>query len=749
MSIDIRSDVRLQPADWPEPGPIDLAAHDLPHASSTVEWWYVNAHLAALDGRQFSLYAAFFRADNSEDEAPERSYQHFLIWGLVDPNRARYSSHTLLDPRSADQALLEMDRGRGPRDERLARALREVLSGGRIPLPDRLLKRDARVDLDRLALDYDGNLFVRRDEGPYELTLQSEDGGEGCRLRFTLEKPVVRHGDNGVVRGVDGEDMFYYFSPRCRVEGSILVDGERLDIAPGAGWYDHEFGERQERSSSDRGKVAWNWVAAQLDNGCEVSAYDLFDRDDPERSYGRWVIIVNPSGERRAHTDFSLTAVDRWTSTKTFNEYPGRYYLDVPGEGLHVEIVAALPAQEVVTLLAPPAFWEGRVDIHGMMNGVPVTGLGFVERNGVSVVDSTDDFLSSVGRETRRAIDALLPEHPTRVQALGLIGGERREHFLDGVDLDQYSRTVLKPIREILLRGGKAWRSYSVLACIDLVGGDSQPFAHWLALPELLHGGSLIIDDVQDQSDIRRGGPSCHKLFGEALAINSGCASYYLALIPLASSNLDASLRARVYESYFEAMRAAHAGQALDIDSLAGLMSEMVETGDGADLERRVLAIHRLKSAVPPGALARMATLIGGGTNEQAEGLGTLFEAYGLAFQIIDDVLNLRGFDDDRKSRGEDITHGKITAPIAKAMGRLSRPERQCLWSILAAKSADPERIRQAIAIIDESGALEACEIEARAVVEFAWRKVEPLVPDSQYKMRLRAFGWFVLDRHY
>ena len=65
-------------------------------------------------------------------------------------------------------------------------------------------------------------------------------------------------------------------------------------------------------------------------------------------------------------------------------------------------------------------------------------------------------------------------------------------------------------------------------------------------------------------------------------------------------------------------MRAAHAGQALDIDGLSGMMPAVVESGDGALLERRVLAVHRLKSAVPPGALARMSALIGGGTQAQS-----------------------------------------------------------------------------------------------------------------------------------
>jgi len=330
-----------------------------------------------------------------------------------------------------------------------------------------------------------------------------------------------------------------------------------------------------------------------------------------------------------------------------------------------------------------------------------------------------------------------------------LIASTRRAHFLDGVDLEQYSRTVLRPIRDIILRGGKAWRSYGILACIDLVGGDSRRFAHWLALPELLHVGSLIIDDVQDGSDVRRGGPACHKIYGEALAINAGCASYFLAQIPVGTSGLDDSLRARIYEAYFEAMRTAHAGQAFDIASLGYLMPGVVDSGDGAQLERRVLAIHRLKSAAPAGALARMATLVGGGSNAQAEALGALFESFGLAFQIIDDVLNLRGFEQDRKSRGEDLRHGKITAPVAKAMGRLSRAERSRLWSIIESKPDDEAAVRTGIALIERCGALDACEREARELVESAWTLFDPLVPDTQFKIRLRAFGWFVLDRYY
>ena len=57
-----------RPTDWPAPGPIDLGVHDLPHASSATEWWYLNTHLETEDGRDISVFASFFRVIKSRDE---------------------------------------------------------------------------------------------------------------------------------------------------------------------------------------------------------------------------------------------------------------------------------------------------------------------------------------------------------------------------------------------------------------------------------------------------------------------------------------------------------------------------------------------------------------------------------------------------------------------------------------------------------------------------------------------------------
>ena len=100
--------------------------------------------------------------------------------------------------------------------------------------------------------------------------------------------------------------------------------------------------------------------------------------------------------------------------------------------------------------------------------------------------------------------------------------------MVTGVPKDIFHVTMIEPVRQIVDRGGKAWRSFGLLACIDIVGGDSRRYVRWLSMAEFMHVGSLIIDDIQDKSLTRRGGPCCHILHGEELAINAGTACYFM-----------------------------------------------------------------------------------------------------------------------------------------------------------------------------------------------------------------------------
>jgi geranylgeranyl pyrophosphate synthase/predicted secreted hydrolase len=740
------------PADWPISGEIDLAIHDLPHKSSTIEWWYVNAHLTSQDDREFSLFASFFRlALGRNEETQEYNYAHSVTWAICDVANQKYYVDSLVDASAPQVGLSMLDSGDEVTDPLLARALREVFEKGNVPLPDRLLPQPAWVNPEALELDFGGNRLVKLADGRYQLTLQHTDTALGCEICFMPKTATIRHGDDGVVRGNAGEDMFYYFIPQCQVEGSVTIAGETLPIEAGSGWYDHEFGKPTAEEPEGRIKhnIAWNWISAQLSNGYQISGYDLFDQTNQGQSAGRWILVIDPDGNSKTYETFSFTPLETWTSTRTFNNYPVAWHLEIPEAQITLTAMAEFPSQEFITILSKPAFWEGRIQLTGDFGQTAVTGLGFVERSGFDTVKTLPDFFKSVTRETRKAIEALLPLQPTPEQFCSLVASPERAHYLEGLDQEQYVQTVIQPIRDVIDRGGKSWRSYAALACLDLVGSDSQKYVDWLAWPELLHTGSLIVDDVQDRSDIRRGGVTCHQVYGEAIAINAGNAAYFLGQRLLLDDRLSVTEKQQVYELYFETLRAAHAGQAIDISGFESLMPSVIQAGTGELLEQRVLAVHRLKSAVPASSLARLGAILGGGSSEQIRGLENFFEALGLAFQIIDDVLNLRGFEQGLKSTGEDITAGKVTFPIAKAMSRLELADREALWNTIAAKPTDHEVIAEVIAKLEQCGAIAACVEQANELVETAWQKLDALLPDSAVKLRLRAFGWYVLERHY
>jgi geranylgeranyl pyrophosphate synthase/predicted secreted hydrolase len=747
-----RTDVEF-PLDWPGPGPIDLAVHDLPHASSALEWWYVNTHFETDDGRDLALFAAFFRELKGRHPITgEPEYAHSIAWALSDAARQRFYPCCAVDLGAPEFGLRKLDAGAGVEDERLNRAMREVLARGRIPGPTRLFEKDAVVHKDRLELDYAGDSFVKRADGTYELRLYDATTKTGCHLTFKPKKPPTRHGDDGVCHGVADELMFYYFIPRCELTGSVVVEGEEHALSRGTGWYDHEFGFIPKSASPVKaakpktGLTAWNWAALQLENGVDVTIYSI-TRIATGEVLDNWVIISDAQGRRRQFDKVSFQPVGTWSSTRSFVEYPTSWTLKVPEAKLDLRIDATFADQEVLTIISDPGFWEGQVGARGYYAGTAVSGRGWVERKGFRF-NQLDEFFKAAGKEVRKQVSRVLPLEPRPGDDMRQLVARRGEDpYTEGLDPTQLGRTLAKPIREIVDRGGKAWRSYAALACIDVVGGDSRKFVHWLAMPELLHVGSLIVDDVEDQSDVRRGGPTSHKIYGEPIAINAGTAAYFLCEPDM--EGLPLETKVRIYELYFDGMRAGHAGQAIDIDGLAELVPQALETGDVSELERRVLAIHRLKTAVPAGMAARIGAILGRGTDVQIDGVGKFFEAVGLAFQIVDDVLNLRGFKGDLKSRGEDIQQGKLTLPVIKGLGKLPKKDRRWLWKTLSSKPKDMQVVGKVIDKLESVGAIESCAEEARSLVETAWARLDPLVPDTQYKVMFRAFGWYVLERHY
>jgi geranylgeranyl pyrophosphate synthase/predicted secreted hydrolase len=766
--------------DWPaKTGPIDLVVHDLPHKSSGVEWWYINTHLKTESGKDFSLFACFFRTSSDDNEIS----RHSLIWAITDVANNKYHEYSTLDPTTPD--YLERNIHKEGLDPHLGRSLVELFKERKVPKPDTLIEGDINVSTDKLHLDFGGDQFYKDSEGNYHIELNGKRSTSGgteftVSLQFKPLKPPARNTGTGVFdTAPSGDEMFYYFITRNACSGTISIDGEECAVA-GNAWYDHEFGgnrptnekgvnvnekgandEERHVSSISTHLPAWMWLSLQLSDGSDVTSCVLEDISNPEKfrlleSYVLTIAKDGTTAESRGQ-HFKSVPGALWRSTRTFVEYPTQWTLK--SGDIDLKITAGnCQDQEFVTLLSYPSIWEGRVECTGTIAGRKVTGLGYVEHRGYSRkhVESIGHTMKECAKETHKLICDLMPLEtdgdngaPISDYALdsliGSDGCDAIKSFPNDIGRQAVIKNVIEPLRDAFDRGGKAWRSNMFSICVDAVGGNSGDFKKLLPIPELVHTASLIIDDIQDKSEHRRGKPCTHIIYGEPIAINAGCFSYFL--VHRLYKDLPDDIRLKMLDLYFATMLAGHAGQGIDIAGLDDIMPEVVETGNSKLATDYLLGIHRMKTGIPAKHVAQGGCIVGGGTDEQIDAVGSFFETVGTAFQIMDDVVNLEGFKfGSWKTCGEDVMEGKVTFPVALSMKYLDKAARQDLWTKLQNKPQDEKAVADVINIVRKTGAIQECKKLTTEMTEEAWKKASPVLEDSFSKIALRATGLFILD---
>jgi geranylgeranyl diphosphate synthase, type II len=221
---------------------------------------------------------------------------------------------------------------------------------------------------------------------------------------------------------------------------------------------------------------------------------------------------------------------------------------------------------------------------------------------------------------------------------------------------------LAEAIRYALLAPGKRLRPQLVLMAAEACGGNVEAAMPAACAVEMIHAYSLVHDDLpaMDDDDLRRGRPTCHKVFGEAVAILVGDALQARAFELLASEIQPPALAARCCAVLGGAAGAAWlvGGQAADIAMASANNGEL--PGDLSQLE----AIHARKT----GALFVASLELGGVTanaeNEQLQALTAYGHKLGLAFQITDDLLDVAGSQASVGKRvDKDAGHGKLTFP--------------------------------------------------------------------------------------
>lgn len=221
------------------------------------------------------------------------------------------------------------------------------------------------------------------------------------------------------------------------------------------------------------------------------------------------------------------------------------------------------------------------------------------------------------------------------------------------------AETLHESMRYSLEAGGKRIRPVLCFASCEAVGGDASLAEAPAAALELVHTYSLVHDDLpcMDDDDFRRGKPSNHRVYGEALAVLAGDGLLTRAFAVLAAAKeIPAAACVEMVATLAEAAGSAGmvGGQALDVAA---------EGAGEIDLPT-LQFIHTHKTGALFGASCRLGALAGGGDAEAVHRLGRLGEKMGHAFQIADDLLDETGHAEALgKASGRDRARGKATYP--------------------------------------------------------------------------------------
>ncbi|MDP2952242.1 MAG: polyprenyl synthetase family protein [Chloroflexota bacterium] len=287
--------------------------------------------------------------------------------------------------------------------------------------------------------------------------------------------------------------------------------------------------------------------------------------------------------------------------------------------------------------------------------------------------------------------------------------------------------------------GGKALRPTLCLLACESVGGDWRQALPAAAALELLHNFSLIHDDIQDRSAMRRHRSTVWHLWGAPQAINAGDAMFALARLAL--------LRAQGLSP----AKAIRAGRLLDETGLALCEGQYMDMGYESRLDIGVDAYFQMvsrKTAALIATSAEMGALLGCDDERPIGGLRRFGQDLGHAFQVVDDLLGIWGREEATgKSSTSDIAQKKKSFPVVYALERAPRRDKEELLALYGKESLGAEDIGRVVALLDKLGARQQGQKEAERHYRMALGELEAgeLRPSSVAE--LRELATFVVQR--
>jgi octaprenyl-diphosphate synthase len=292
-------------------------------------------------------------------------------------------------------------------------------------------------------------------------------------------------------------------------------------------------------------------------------------------------------------------------------------------------------------------------------------------------------------------------------------------------------QTLLTDIcMHVIGAGGKRMRPGLALLSYKAVGGDEAPNIIGIAAAfELIHSATLIHDDINDDGEIRRGKVAAYRKYGVQKALIAG------DFLFVRSFRLGGFWNQKVVETISDACTATAESE---------ILQNAWEFDPQTPLDQ-YLKIIEGKTAMPMWAAARVGAYLGGGSEEQIQAMGQFGLNLGMAFQIVDDMLDINGdIKDLGKARGVDFMDGKPTLPLMVAMRDGKVGPR--LSKMFVKREKSKQEIDEALGLVLRTRALEESLEHAREFGKKALTHLSTL-GESEFKDSMRDLVEAVLDR--
>jgi len=300
-------------------------------------------------------------------------------------------------------------------------------------------------------------------------------------------------------------------------------------------------------------------------------------------------------------------------------------------------------------------------------------------------------------------------------------------------------KELYEPISYLMSLGGKRLRPALVLMATDLFNGDINEALSPALAVELFHNFTLMHDDIMDKAPLRRGKPTVHAKWNEAVAILSGDVMFVKAYQLMIK--VKPQILSQVLEIFNQTATGVCEGQQIDMN---------FENRDQVTIPEYIEMI-RLKTAVLLGGALKIGALIGEASETDAQHLYNFGESLGIAFQLQDDILDVYG-DPEKfgKQVGGDIISNKKTYLLIKALELAKGEDFIELNHLLSLKTfKSEEKVVAVRAIYDRIGIRELSDIAMQAYADKALKEFELIKVGKGNKEVLMEFAEILVGRQH